>query len=648
MPKYIRELDGLRGFAILFVLFYHSKIIIFDIPIFQGGFIGVNIFFVISGFLVGSIFLEKIKLNLDLDLVYFLQRRIRRLVPALTVSVIISLIIFFYNLKSSDLTELAKSSLTSIFFFSNFFFNKFQYGDLGGLYKPLLHTWSISLEMQFYIFSGFFFFILAKFDKINNKRHIAIIILIIILSLVYSQFYDNFFKDKYYNFIARLYELFVGIIASYLVFDKKQIFLINFINKYHNFFSLLGIFLIFFSAIFFNEQSKYISLKIFLPVLGTFLIIYFVDIKENFINKILRFKPLVLIGLISYSLYIYHYPIFAFARIYPYEINSVFIKLFAASSLVLISILSYILIEKPLRNKKFSFKKFSYIFIFLYILISLVSFSIIKNSGYKNRFYNAQGFSLDSSMYLKEWRNFRSNYTERNFSPKQTNEKKILIIGDSLAQDLFNMFKQNENLYEKYLFAYYETHNFRTIKFDDLENLSDKKNLITNNENIFQNLVNESDLIIFAKFWGKEKIFNEEFDKILQLKNNFKKDIIIVNNPPIFGIYNRYWSPLEILIKKTGRLPTDNEINNYEKIYYSSIKKKYFDINEKLKNFANENNFSFIDRFEITCVFFKCEILTPESKKMYWDNMNLTLAGSKYLGRKLEKYFYKLLSPKID
>ena len=158
MPKYIRELDGLRGFAILFVLFYHSKIIIFDIPIFQGGFIGVNIFFVISGFLVGSIFLEKIKLNLDLDLVYFLQRRIRRLVPALTVSVIISLIIFFYNLKSSDLTELAKSSLTSIFFFSNFFFNKFQYGDLGGLYKPLLHTWSISLEMQFYIFSGFFFY----------------------------------------------------------------------------------------------------------------------------------------------------------------------------------------------------------------------------------------------------------------------------------------------------------------------------------------------------------------------------------------------------------------------------------------------------------------------------------------------------------
>ena len=121
MPKYIRELDGLRGFAILFVLFYHSKIIIFDIPIVLNGFIGVNIFFVISGFLVGSIFLKKIKLNLDLDLVYFLQRRIRRLVPALTVSVIISLIIFFYNLKSSDLTELAKSSLTSIFFFKFFF-----------------------------------------------------------------------------------------------------------------------------------------------------------------------------------------------------------------------------------------------------------------------------------------------------------------------------------------------------------------------------------------------------------------------------------------------------------------------------------------------------------------------------------------------
>ena len=648
MPKYIKELDGLRGFAIIFVLLYHSKITIFNTPIFQGGFIGVNIFFVISGFLIGSIFLEKIKLNLRLDILYFLQRRVRRLVPALTVSVIISLIIFFYNLKSSDLTELAKSSLTSIFFLSNFFFSKFQYGDLGGLYKPLLHTWSISLEMQFYIFSAFFFFILVKLNITNDKRHLVIIIMIIIASLIYSQFYDNFFKDKYYNFFARLYELFVGIVASYLVFDKKKIHLINFINNNHNLFSFCGLFLIFFSAIFLNEQSKYISLKIFLPILGTFLIIYFIDFKKNYINKILTFKPLVSIGLVSYSLYIYHYPIFTFARIYPYEINSIFIKSFAAGSLVLISILSHIFIEKPLRDKKISFKKFFYIFIYLYILILLASFSIVKNNGYKDRFYNAQGFSLDSSTYLKEWRDFRLNDTETNFSNTQTNKKKILIIGDSFAQDFFNMFKQNDSFYKNFLFAYYETHNFKTIKFDDIEYLFDKKNLIINNENKFKNLANESDLIIFAKFWGKEEIYNEEFDKILQIKNIFKKDIFIVNNPPVFNIYNRYWSPLEILVKKMDSLPTDNEIIKYEKKYYSSIKNKIFDVNKKIKNFANKNNFTYIDRFEMTCMFFKCEILTPELKIMYWDNMHLTLAGSKYLGSKLVKYFNKLDGLYID
>ena len=463
--------------------------------------------------------------------------------------------------------------------------------------------------------------------------------MIIITSFIYSQFYDNFFKDKYYNFIARLYEFFVGITVSYLVFDKKKVHLTNFLNKNHNPFSFFGLFLIFFSAIFLNDQSKYISLKIFLPVLGTFLIIYFVDVKKNYVNTILRFKPLVLVGLISYSLYIYHYPIFTFARIYPYQINSIFIKLFAAGSLVLISILSYIFIERPLRNKKFSFKKFFYIFIILYILISLASFSIIKNNGYKNRFYSAQGLSLDSSMHLKEWRDFRSNYTERNFSTEQTNRKKILIIGDSFAQDLFNMFKQNDSLYSKFLFAYYETHNLRTINVDDPEYLSDKKNLNINKKNIFKNLANESDLIIFATFWGKEDIYNEEFDKILQVKNIFKKDIFIANYPPVFDIHNRYWSPLEMLVKKTNRLPTDNEIINYEKKYYQSIKKKYFDINKKLKNFANKNNFAYIDRFEMTCMFFKCEIITPELKIMYWDNMHLTLAGSKYLGSKLEKYF---------
>ena len=95
-------------------------------------------------------------------------------------------------------------------------------------------------------------------------------------------------------------------------------------------------------------------------------------------------------------------------------------------------------------------------------------------------------------------------------------------------------------------------------------------------------------------------------------------------------------------------LPTDNEIIKYEKKYYSSIKNKIFDVNKKIKNFANKNNFTYIDRFEMTCMFFKCEILTPELKIMYWDNMHLTLAGSKYLGSKLVKYFNKLDGLYID
>ena len=243
-------------------------------------------------------------------------------------------------------------------------------------------------------------------------------------------------------------------------------------------------------------------------------------------------------------------------------------------------------------------------------------------------------------MHLKEWRIFRSNYTEKSFSTKQINRKKILIVGNSFAQDLFNMFKQNDSLYKKYLYAYYETNNFNTINIDNIKYLSDKKNLNNDNKNIFKNLAYESDLIIFAKFWG-EGVYNEEFDKILQIKNIFKKDIFIVNNPPIFDINNKYWSPLEVLIKKKGEIPTHNEVINLEKRYYQSIKKKYFDMNDKLKNFAHKNNFSYIDRFEMTCMFFRCEILTSDLKIMYWDNMHLTLAGSKHIGVKLEKYFNK-------
>ena len=162
--KYRPEIDGLRAVSIISVILYHATLSFKDINIFEGGFLGVDIFFLISGFLITGILITNIKKEGRIDFKEFFERRIRRILPALLFVILIVSVFSHIILLPIDLVELSLSALYAIFFNSNLYFylTDLQYGTSIGLLKPLLHTWSLAVEEQFYLLFPFFYFSLEK------------------------------------------------------------------------------------------------------------------------------------------------------------------------------------------------------------------------------------------------------------------------------------------------------------------------------------------------------------------------------------------------------------------------------------------------------------------------------------------------------
>ena len=176
---YRPEIDGLRAIAILLVIFYHAELTIFKDNIFQSGFIGVDIFFVISGYLITSIILKELLVNNKFSFGYFYERRARRLLPALFFVMLLTFPLAWLYLLPGDFLDYSKSILYSVGFSSNFYFHfsGLEYGATDSLYKPFLHTWSLSVEEQYYIIFPILLILCFKF----LKNYILIILTIFLI-----------------------------------------------------------------------------------------------------------------------------------------------------------------------------------------------------------------------------------------------------------------------------------------------------------------------------------------------------------------------------------------------------------------------------------------------------------------------------------
>ena len=307
---YRPEIDGLRAIAVGAVILYHAQINILGYQPFKGGFIGVDIFFVISGYLITSIILKELVTTGSFSFKHFYERRIRRILPALLFVMLASLPFAWMYFIPSDFIDFSKSILYSLGFSSNFYFHYSgqQYGAVGGLLKPFLHTWSLSVEEQYYILFPIVLLITFKYFR-NYLIHILILGFIISLGLA-EWTSRNYSSLSFYFLHTRMWELLAGSILAYFEITKGH----RSNNQTLNLMlPSVGLFLIGHSILFFHDKMFHPSFYTLSSIIGVCLIIWFSQ-KDELITKLLSTKLFVGVGLISYSLYLWHYPIFAFTR----------------------------------------------------------------------------------------------------------------------------------------------------------------------------------------------------------------------------------------------------------------------------------------------------------------------------------------------
>jgi len=423
--KYRPEIDGLRAIAVGAVILYHAQITILGHQPFKGGFIGVDIFFVISGYLITSIILKELVTTGSFSFKHFYERRVRRILPALLFVMLVSLPFAWIHLLPDSFVDFSKSILYSLGFSSNFYFHYSgqQYGAESGLFKPFLHTWSLSVEEQYYIL--FPIVLLFTFKYFRNYI-IHILILGFIISLGLAEWSSrNYPSISFYFIHTRMWELLAGSILAYFEINNGH----RSKNKILNLIlPSIGLFLIVHSILFFNGKIFHPSFYTLSPIIGVCLIIWFSN-KDEIITKILSTKLFVGIGLISYSLYLWHYPIFYFAIIDEFTQGSLFYKLLLGVIIVILSTLSYYFIERPARNKNNKLKVILSLNIFFIILLIILNLNILFNQGYKSRLDIDIQEEATYNYLTQDGKNCFGNIEICNFN--EDKEKKIFLIGDS-------------------------------------------------------------------------------------------------------------------------------------------------------------------------------------------------------------------------
>ena len=341
--KYRAEIDGLRAVAVIAVILYHAEIFFHEIKLFKGGFVGVDIFFVISGYLITSIILKEMDEG-KFSYANFYERRARRILPALFVVIFASIPFAWIYMLPKAMKEYAGSILSSLAFGSNIWFLwEDNYFAEASIFKPFLHTWTLSVEEQFYLIYPVILLLLWKYAK---RAIFIFFILLFFISLSLAHYYsgiDQFTKMAFYLLPMRGWELLAGAMLAKEEFRQGKRSngpLLSSIMP------VIGFGLICYAVLFFDSnETMRSSLMMLLPVVGAGLIIWYGKSGE-FVSNILGSKPFVAIGLISYGIYLWHAPIFAFARISGQD-NMLGCVLLT----FVLSFLMYITIEKNFRNR---------------------------------------------------------------------------------------------------------------------------------------------------------------------------------------------------------------------------------------------------------------------------------------------------------
>lgn len=340
---YRREIDGLRALAVLAVIFFHA-----GFATFSGGYVGVDVFFVISGYLITAIILTEQQAG-RFSLLNFYERRMRRILPALFLVLATCIPFALLWLSPSEMRDFSQSEFAVATFTSNFlFWHESGYFETDAVLKPLLHTWSLAVEEQFYVFYPLLLMLIGRFDK---RCNLVILAALALVSLALSQWSAySMPQAAFYLIPSRGWELLIGALIAFSFLSAGGTWQQrHFSNGLSQLGSLIGLLLILFSVLTFTQTTTFPGFNALVPTLGTALIIVFAN-PATVVGFILGSRVLVGLGLVSYSAYLWHQPLFAFARKLGL-IDSDSVGFMALSVLaIVLAYVSWRFVERPFRR----------------------------------------------------------------------------------------------------------------------------------------------------------------------------------------------------------------------------------------------------------------------------------------------------------
>ena len=428
-------IDGLRAIAVLVVVFYHA-----GFKAFPGGFIGVDVFFVISGYLITGHILNQLQKG-TFTFSGFYEKRIRRILPALAVMLLVIVAMGSWLFEPLRMQEMAWSGVAAITSWANLLFlSQSDYFGVVSHLKPLLHTWSLAIEEQFYFLLPLLLFTLNKLVPNRFQRAFSMLLLTLTLLAISTVFTLTDQRTAFYSIQFRAWELLFGAVINYL--PKSQL-----TGKKYLVYSITALSLILLPVFFYSDTTPFPGLAALPPVLGTAFLIYTIGTSETIVQRVLKLPFFTFLGKISYSLYLWHWPflvLFRFYNIYPFGWLEYSLWLFVT---LVVSTLSWRFIETPFRSRVFISKQMVFGLGFSTIALLAAGFYFVNQNGefiQKNThpnvsLPNAKAWNYD----WDKWKDcdlprgdFDVDQVDLCVIGDKTVDPSFLLIGDSHAQVL--------------------------------------------------------------------------------------------------------------------------------------------------------------------------------------------------------------------
>ncbi|MGJ8639119.1 MAG: acyltransferase family protein [Opitutaceae bacterium] len=420
--EYRADIDGMRAIAVIPVVLFHLNAGL------SGGFVGVDVFFVISGYLITRILMRDIGSDKTATqiILNFYERRARRILPAFFA--VLAITTFFVSkwYFPEGFIAYAKSLIASNLFYSNFqFWSEISYFHPDSDTKPLLHTWSLSVEEQFYVFFPLLLVLMRGFKASILKVVIVLATIASFAASMYTSWHHG--SVSFFWSPIRAWELLFGSILAINILTVQS-------KKWLNdLLGMVGLSMIIVAYFTINQQTPFPGVAALLPTLGTALVIFSGAGSQTKVSKLLSWSPLTFIGKISYSLYLWHWPLITIYKHYTIFPITVTEKLGLLITSIILAVLSWRFVEQPFRNKhRIPAKMVGVLSIAGISCFCLVGFTVIKNDGFETRFSDeVVSIAKSGTKFISELRNDLEE--EATQITNEESDYEFALLGDSHA-----------------------------------------------------------------------------------------------------------------------------------------------------------------------------------------------------------------------